>query len=99
MSGADPLRRPSGRGLAAVQTDWWPESLPASSKATHELLVAHDGAVSHGVLDSLAPSTVVAIMHPRLDLLRAAQVPGLLRAGFAVWTQNSRDVARSAIGT
>lgn len=86
-------RKLSGRGLAAMQLDWWPAELPAGSCATAAPLITVDGAVTKGVLYERAPTrTVVALMHPRQDLLRAPQVPHLLAAGVAVWAQNSRDV-------
>jgi hypothetical protein len=88
-----PTRTLSGRGTTAMLLDWWPQDLPAGTRATTTPLITFDGAVTKGVLyERDARLTVVALMHPRQDVLRARQVPGLVEAGFAVWSQNSRDV-------
>lgn len=86
-------RPPSGRGRAVLATDWWPGALPADVEISLHTLVAHDGEVSKGTLyrPGTGSSTVLSLMHPRQDLQRHPLVPQLLDAGYAVWTQNSRE--------
>ncbi|HYB99688.1 MAG TPA: hypothetical protein VEC57_11220 [Candidatus Limnocylindrales bacterium] len=62
-------------------------------------LQSEDRANSHGVLwlpPGPQPPTVLTLMHPRADFLRHYAVPGLLEAGFAVLTQNSRWVGNDS---
>ncbi len=71
------------------------EDLPTGASVEAIGVASADDAFSHGYLwtpDDRLPSTVVAIMHPRADFCRHYAVPALLRAGFGVWTQNSRWV-------
>jgi hypothetical protein len=59
-----------------------------------------DHAYSHGLLwlpPGARPATVMVLMHPRADFLRHYAVPGLLRAGYAVCTQNSRWVGNDSM--
>lgn len=61
------------------------------STSVHELVTA-DGATVTGVLRVVPGSDVViAIMHPRQDLIHHPLIPLLLDAGYAVWTQGSRS--------
>jgi hypothetical protein len=77
----------AGRYLAAGSR---PESAVTS---VHELTTA-DGAAVRGVLATVpGATTVVSLMHPRQDLTHHPLIPLLLRAGAAVWTQNSRSAA------
>ena len=77
----------AGRYLAAG------ERPPATVTSVHELTTA-DGATVRGVLATVPGArTVVCLMHPRQDLTHHPLVPLLLRAGAAVWTQNSRSAA------
>ncbi len=66
---------------------------PASTvTSVHELTTA-DGATVRGVLATVPGArTVVCLMHPRQDVTHHALVPYLLRAGAAVWTQQTRSV-------
>ncbi len=60
---------------------------------TEELipLVAEDGGESRGVLYSRGrETTVVIIMHPRVEMSRHYLIPDLLKAGFAVFGQEGR---------
>jgi hypothetical protein len=93
MSTTPDLGRPSadrlgaGRYLAAGSR---PE---AAVTSVHELTTA-DGATVRGVLATVpGATTVVSLMHPRQDLTHHPLVPLLLRAGAAVWTQNTRSAA------
>jgi hypothetical protein len=61
---------------------------------------SEDHAYSHGLLwlpTGKLPRTVFALMHPRADFLRHYAVPGLLRAGYAVLTQNSRWIGNDSM--
>lgn len=85
-------RVPSGRGRAALAIDWWPGELPAGTVIELHTLIAHDGEVSRGTLFRRgSSSTVFCLMHPRQDVQRSPFVPLLLDAGYAVWTQTSRE--------
>jgi hypothetical protein len=61
---------------------------------------SEDEAFCHALLwwpPGRRPSTAFALMHPRADFLRHYVVPGLLRAGYAVLTQNSRWVGNDSM--
>src|SRR5689334_11098042 len=63
-------------------------------------LQSEDRANSHGVLwlpPGPRPKTVLTLMHPRADFHRHYAVPGLLAAGYAVFTQNSRWVGNDSM--
>lgn len=63
-------------------------------------LASEDHAYSHAVLWRPAgrpATTAFALMHPRADFLRHYLVPDLVRAGFAVLTQNSRWVGNDSM--
>jgi len=63
-------------------------------------LRSEDRANSHGVLwlpPGPRPRTVLTLMHPRADFHRHYVVPGLLAAGYAVFTQNSRWVGNDSM--
>jgi hypothetical protein len=67
--------------------------LPAGATSEVLGLRSDDRANSHGVLWLPAgpqPRTVLTLMHPRADFHSHYAVPGLLAAGYAVFTQNSR---------
>jgi hypothetical protein len=67
--------------------------LPAGVTTTLCGVTTHDGAAATGLLYEVAgATTVVTLMHPRQDLSRQYLIPILLKAGFAVWAQNSRSV-------
>jgi len=85
--------KPSGRGRAALAIDWWPEELPDGTSIGLHTLVAHDGEVSRATLYEHQPARVVCcLMHPRQDLQRHPLIPGLIKAGYAVWAQTTRTV-------
>lgn len=67
-------------------------TLPADTvTSAHELPTA-DGAKVYGLLRSLpGATTVLSIMHPRMDTSHHVLVPELVARGFAVWTQGSRS--------
>ncbi|RSM40393.1 alpha/beta hydrolase [Amycolatopsis balhimycina DSM 5908] len=90
---AAPARVLSGRGRAALATDWYPASLPEKTTVGPHTLISHDGEVSRGVLyePATASRTVFCLMHPRQDLQRHPLIPGLLTAGHPVWAQTGRE--------
>jgi hypothetical protein len=64
----------------------------ATVTSVHELTTS-DGAAVRGVLATVpGATTVVSLMHPRQDLTHHPLVPLLLKAGAAVWTQQTRSV-------
>ena len=72
---------------------------PAGSTSEVLSLVSEDRANCHGVLwlpPGPRPKTVLTLMHPRADFCRHYVVPGLLDAGYAVFTQNSRWVGNDS---
>ena len=73
--------------------------LPHGSRLEALGLASEDRAGSHGFLwlpPGPRPETVLTLMHPRADFTRHYLVPGLLAAGYAVWTQNSRWLGNDA---
>jgi hypothetical protein len=75
-----------GRYLAAAGN-------PTATRTTLHELTTSDGATVRGVLNTVpGATTVVCLMHPRQDVAHHPLVPVLLRAGVAVWTQQSRSV-------
>jgi hypothetical protein len=67
--------------------------LPEEAVISLHALTTSDGATTTGTLFTLPGAQAVAtIMHPRMDTTHHYLVGGLLRAGFAVWTQNARNV-------
>lgn len=76
------------------------EALPEGSSVEILTLESEDSAASHAALwlpPGRRPATVLTLMHPRADFLRHYLVPGLLRAGVAVLTQNSRSVGNDSM--
>ncbi len=74
--------------------------LPIGSSSEVLGLRSEDRANSHGVLwlpPGQRPKTVLTVMHPRADFHRHYVVPGLLRAGYAVFAQNSRWVGNDSM--
>lgn len=69
------------------------KALPAGANTTLHSLTTSDGATTNGVLFHVpGASSVVSIMHPRLDTSRHYLIPHLLEAGYSVWSQSSRNV-------
>jgi hypothetical protein len=76
------------------------EDPPAGTTVEVLGLESEDLAHSHALLwrpPGREPATVFALMHPRADFLRHYAVPGMLRAGYAVLTQNSRWVGNDSM--
>jgi hypothetical protein len=70
-----------------------PGPIPDGIETTLVKLTTADGANPAGVLYTVKGSdTVVALMHPRLDLSRQYLIPILLEAGYSVWAQGTRTV-------
>ncbi len=67
------------------------ETTATITTTVHEL-TTQDGAKITGILRApVGARTVMTIMHPRQDVTWHGQVPYLLDAGYAVWTQGSRS--------
>lgn len=67
--------------------------LPEGTRITPARLFAADGAESSGLLyepPGARVNTVVTLMHPRGEFSRHYAIPGLVRAGYAAFGQNSR---------
>lgn len=77
-----------------INVDWLPDALPPGVDVRPVVLPTPDRASTSGVLYAPEGSSdhVVAIMHPRVDCTHHYLIPGLLRAGYAVWAQRSRWV-------
>ncbi len=73
---------------------------PAGSTCEVFGLESEDNAHSHGFLwrpPGKQPATVLTVMHPRADFTRHYAIPDLLRAGYAVFAQNSRTVGNDSM--
>jgi hypothetical protein len=79
---------------ASLTVDWLPSSLPRGASAEPIALATDDRQATTGLLyqPSTRPKALVALIHPRVDFSRHYLIPGLLRAGLAVWAQRSRAV-------
>lgn len=79
---------------SAMTVDWSPDSLPAGTLTESIALATPDRAATTGLLyQPAAPARgLVALMHPRVDFSRHYLIPPLLRGGYAVWAQRSRNV-------
>jgi hypothetical protein len=78
----------------ALTIDWAPDEPPLGTTAAVVTLATPDRSATSGVLyrPPSRKTGVVALMHPRADVTRHYLIPALLRAGFAVWAQRSRNV-------
>src|ERR1700745_299817 len=70
-----------------------PAATPVETITTVHELQTHDGAKVSGVL-RVVPRvrTVVALIHPRQEVIPHVLVPEVLPRGVAVWTQGTRSV-------
>lgn len=93
-TGPTAWRTPSGRGEAALASDWWPRSLPDHTEIIPQTLLTDDGEVTRGTLYRPRghSGTVFCVMHPRQDLRQHPLIPRLLEFGHSVWAQAGRDV-------
>lgn len=73
---------------------WLPDGLPPDARAEPLLLPTPDRSATSGTLYQPAgrAAALVAVMHPRVDCTHHPLIPALLRAGYAVWAQRSRNV-------
>lgn len=79
-----------------LNVDWHPAALPAGTGVHLQTAVTVDGNAAKGTLYSPAgreprDTTVVVLMHPRVDFSRHYLVPALVEAGHAVYVQQARD--------
>lgn len=83
-------------GNPGLNVDWHPAELPAGTGVHLQTSVTVDGNAAKGTLYTPAgraprDTTVVVVMHPRVDVSRHYLIPALLRAGHAVYAQQPRD--------
>jgi hypothetical protein len=79
-----------------LNVDWYPNELPAGTRTHLQTSVTLDGNAAKGTLYTPAGreprrTTVIVLMHPRVDFSRHYLIPALIRAGHAVYVQQSRD--------
>jgi hypothetical protein len=79
-----------------LNVDWYPSPLPPATAIHPRTSVTVDGNAAKGTLYTPAghapgDTTVVVLMHPRVDFSRHYLIPALVRAGHAVYVQQSRD--------
>ncbi|MFJ8748825.1 hypothetical protein ACIREO_05740 [Streptomyces sp. NPDC102441] len=79
-----------------LNVDWYPHSLPDRAGVHLQTSATVDNSAAKGTLYTPAGrepenTTVVVLMHPRVDFSRHYLIPALLRAGHAVYVQQPRD--------
>ncbi|MBC3191274.1 alpha/beta hydrolase [Pseudonocardia sp. C8] len=79
-----------------LNVDWYPATLPAGTGIHLQTVVTVDGNAAKGTLYTPPgreprETTVVVLMHPRVDFSRHYLIPALVGAGDAVYVQQSRD--------
>ncbi|MFE4754978.1 hypothetical protein ACFRIB_32700 [Streptomyces mirabilis] len=79
-----------------LNVDWYPAALPAGTGMHIQTSVTVDGNAAKGTLYTPAErkpreTTVVVMMHPRVDFSRHYLIPALIGAGHAVYVQQARD--------
>lgn len=79
-----------------LNVDWYPAALPTGTGVHLQTSVTPDGNAAKGTLytpPNREPrtTTVVVLMHPRVDFSRHYLIPALLHAGHAVYVQQGRD--------
>lgn len=79
-----------------LNVDWHPATLPPGTGVHLQTSVTVDGNAAKGTLYTPAgrpagTTTVVVLMHPRVDFSRHYLIPALLEAGHAVYVQQARD--------
>lgn len=80
-----------------LNVDWYPHTLPTGTGVHLQTSVTVDGNAAKGTLYTPAgraprDTTVLVLMHPRVDFSRHYLIPAVLQAGHAVYVQQSRDV-------
>ena len=79
-----------------LNVDWYPAALPTGTGVHLQTSATVDGNAAKGTLYSPPgreprTTTVVVLMHPRVDFSRHYLIPALLQAGHAVYVQQARD--------
>lgn len=79
-----------------LNVDWHPGTLPDGTGIHLQTCVTVDGNAAKGTLYTPAhrqprDTTVLVLMHPRVDFSRHYLVPALIDAGHAVYVQQARD--------
>ncbi|WP_149256901.1 alpha/beta hydrolase [Actinomadura sp. K4S16] len=79
-----------------LNVDWHPASLPTGTGILQRTAVTADGNAAKGTLYTPTgreprETTVVVLMHPRVDFSRHYLIPALIEAGHAVFAQQARD--------
>ena len=83
-------------GNPGLNVDWHPAALPTGTGVHLQTSVTVDGNAAKGTLYSPPgreprTTTVVVLMHPRVDFSRHYLIPALVGAGHAVYVQQARD--------
>ncbi|MDQ4115778.1 MAG: alpha/beta hydrolase [Actinomycetota bacterium] len=83
-------------GNPGLTVDWYPDALPDGTGTHLQTSVTVDGNAAKGTLYTPAgrprrDTTVVVLMHPRVDFSRHYLIPALVEAGHAVYVQQARD--------
>jgi hypothetical protein len=83
-------------GNPGLNVDWHPAALPTGTGVHLQTSVTVDGNAAKGTLYSPPgreprTTTVVVLMHPRVDFSRHYLIPALLQDGHAVYVQQARD--------
>lgn len=81
-------------GNPALNVSWHPDELPSGTLVETVTLPTPDRSATTGVLFRPGRSgrAAIAISHPRVDCTDHYLIPPLLRAGYAVWAQRTRNV-------
>jgi hypothetical protein len=84
-------------GNPGLNVDWHPNTLPTGTGIHLQTSVTVDGNAAKGTLYTPAgktarDTTVLVLMHPRVDFSRHYLIPALIAAGYAVYAQQARDV-------
>lgn len=79
-----------------LNVDWYPSALPGGTGIHLQTSVTVDGNAAKGTLYTPPgreprDTTVVVMMHPRVDFSRHYLIPALLEAGHAIYAQQARD--------
>jgi hypothetical protein len=79
-----------------LNVDWYPSELPTGTGIHLQTSVTVDDNAARGTLYTPPgreprDTTVIVVMHPRVDMSRHYLIPALLRAGHAVYAVAARD--------
>jgi hypothetical protein len=83
-------------GNPGLNVDWYPAELPPGTGIQLQTSVTVDRNAAKGTLyvppgREPRDTTVIVVMHPRVDMSRHYLIPALVRGGHAVYAQQARD--------